>query len=208
MSDRLILNEADHTATLDGRAVPRVTSILVAAGYGPPPIAPADLQYYGERGRFVHKALTLDDEGRLNETSLDVQLAPYVAAWRRFRREYAVRGFSLIEEPVFHEDPDFAGRLDCVTDDGRLVEITTTAAPSKAKHLQAIAYWGALRQRQPDLKIERILILSLRPHGYGYAVRRIPASEWLLLWNEWLQLVRRFGEPRKGQSDGNDGSNS
>ena len=63
------------------------------------------------RGSAVHSATQFDDEGDLDETMLDDELVPYVAAWRRFRAE---TGFvpDLIEHRSYHPIYLYAGTLD------------------------------------------------------------------------------------------------
>jgi hypothetical protein len=59
----------------------------------------------------VHKACELDDLKQLDEESLDPALAPYLAAWRKFSRDYDVQ-WSGIEERVYHPQLRYAGTLD------------------------------------------------------------------------------------------------
>ena len=101
-----------HQYTLDGQILPSVTQVLEACGvvdysYLPP----ATRRMALGRGSAVHSATQFDDEGDLDETLLDDELVPYVAAWRRFRIE---TGFAplLIEHRNHHPKYGYAGTLD------------------------------------------------------------------------------------------------
>jgi hypothetical protein len=64
-----------------------------------------------DRGQRVHTATQYDDEGALDEDTVAPDIAPYLAAWRNFRRN---TGFlpSLIEHRGFNPAYRFAGTLD------------------------------------------------------------------------------------------------
>lgn len=101
-----------HQYSLDGQILPSVTQVLEACGvvdysYLPP----ATRRMALGRGSAVHSATQFDDEGDLDETLLDDELVPYVAAWRRFRAE---TGFvpDLIEHRDHHPKYQYAGTLD------------------------------------------------------------------------------------------------
>lgn len=97
-----------HVYTYDGQPVPSVTQILKEAGV-------IDTQWYtGDgaiRGQCVAEATALDDEGELDETSLDPALAGYMAAWRKFVAETGII-FQQIETPLFHNTLRYAGTPD------------------------------------------------------------------------------------------------
>jgi len=76
--------EDGHKYTLNGVTLPSVTGILLAEGF-------IDASFYTEHGRtrgtYVHTARHLDDAGELDESTVDPVIAPYLAAWRAFKRE-------------------------------------------------------------------------------------------------------------------------
>ncbi len=104
-------------------------------------------------GTDVHDATALDDQEILDESTVDASVAPFLGAWRRFRRE---TGFvpTAIEERIYHPAHGFAGTLDregtfvgpwtapylpCTGADA-LLEIKSGAiCPTHA--LQTAAYW-------------------------------------------------------------------
>jgi len=89
-----------HTYTLDGEQVPGVTGAIEAAGFVSP--FARDDEEAMARGVAVHAATHYDDEGDLAPDSVTEIVAPYLEAWRRFRRE---TGFTL--------PPLFDGRIGC-----------------------------------------------------------------------------------------------
>jgi hypothetical protein len=109
-SPELEFIEDGHIYQFRGSVPPSVTGILKAEGF-------IDTSFYNEYGRmmgqFVHKATYLDDQGELDEESLDPVIAPYVEAWRRFRRE---SGFTPIvsEKPRINIDLFYCGTPDVI----------------------------------------------------------------------------------------------
>lgn len=64
-----------------------VTDVIRIASLSPAPdFIPA---YAFDRGRAVHRATELSDVGTLDEATVAPEVAPYLAAWRRFRDELA-----------------------------------------------------------------------------------------------------------------------
>lgn len=110
MHPGLEFDEATHTYRYQGQVVPGVTSVLrpvTDLSHVPPDILAASSAF----GVAVHKACELDDLGQLDEEALDVALAPYLAAWRKFSRDYEVQ-WSGVERKVFHSQLRYAGTLD------------------------------------------------------------------------------------------------
>jgi hypothetical protein len=72
-----------HEYRVNGALYPSVTQVIRAAGL-------VDERYYTPEsaalGQHVHATTALDDQGVLDEVSLDDRLRPYLAAWRRFRQ--------------------------------------------------------------------------------------------------------------------------
>lgn len=105
-------DEATHTYTVDGRPVPSVTQVLQAVGivdYSH--IPPGTRKWALERGRMVHLYTQYDDQAMLDDSVVDPHVAPFLAAWRRFRLE---SGFTpdLIEHRGYNASFDYAGMLD------------------------------------------------------------------------------------------------
>ena len=97
-----------HLYTVDGEPFPSVTQVLLSEGF-------VDTQWftdYGrERGSLAHLCIHYEDTGELDEATVDPALAPYLAAYRRFKRE---SGFvvSSSEVPLANPVYRFAGTPD------------------------------------------------------------------------------------------------
>lgn len=97
-----------HRYTHDGREVPGVTSIIKAAGL----VDDAWFNDYArDRGKAVHEATALDDDGILDDASVDPAIAGYIAAWRRFKSESGFQSL-FIERVLFNETYRYAGTVD------------------------------------------------------------------------------------------------
>src|ERR1043165_3114073 len=95
----LTLDKELHVYTLADRVLPSVTEILKGAGL-------VDDRWWTEAGRWrgsaVHAACWYDDEGDLDETTLDPKLQNYLQAYRKFKTEL---GFipTDIETPIYND---------------------------------------------------------------------------------------------------------
>lgn len=132
-----------HAYRWQGRPVPGVTTIIRGA-LGDPfeRVAANVLEHARQRGQAVHKACELDDAGDLDETTVDVRIWPYVAAWRAFRREFRFRVI-FAERPLFSDVHGYAGTPDCaiaLPDGAHAVVDRKTGLPGPAAALQTAAY--------------------------------------------------------------------
>jgi hypothetical protein len=107
----ITFDPANHEYRIDGIRVPSVTQCLKACGF----IDERGDEYAMKRGEYVHEATALDDNGRLDESSLDPVILPYVQAWRRFRKDSGFKPIK-IEWIVGHPVYRYAGKLDRVGD--------------------------------------------------------------------------------------------
>ena len=102
--------EEGHRYTHNGDPLESVTGILRAEGF----IDTAFYTEYGrQRGSFVHLARHYDDIGCLDESTIDPEIAPYLEAWRRFKRE---SGFVVerSEVPMASSAYRYAGKPDVI----------------------------------------------------------------------------------------------
>lgn len=92
--------------------LPHVTDILRDAGL-------IDATWFTDwsrdRGTAVHEATRYDDEGDLDESSIDPAVAPRLAAYRAFRRD-AQPVIHAIELPVEHDLHGYCGTVDRVVE--------------------------------------------------------------------------------------------
>ena len=105
---------AAHRYTLDGRELPSVTTIL--RGLDDFSNVPARvLERARDRGNRVHSACNLDVLGTLDEATVDDEVAPYLAQFRKFLRESRFAP-TLSECRVYDDVLWYAGTLDLFGD--------------------------------------------------------------------------------------------
>ena len=104
-----------HTYFFNGRRVPSVTQILDAelgSDYEYlKKMKPRVLERAAQLGSHVHKGIDLDNRDILDWDSLDLHLAPYICAARRFKEQYGVVILAS-EKRLVSAEYLFAGTLD------------------------------------------------------------------------------------------------
>jgi len=109
---RLEFDEITHSYTIDGARVPSVTAVLEDVGIIDYSAIPDGTRIMSlERGRFVHSLCQFDDEGSLDESTVDPRLSGYLHAWRRFRSDHGFRP-DLNEHRDYCAAFGYAGTLD------------------------------------------------------------------------------------------------
>ena len=108
---QLVFEPEEHVYSVDGEVLPSVTGIVDSAGLFPFGRANESPTFYMERGRVVHSVCQFDDEGTLDEETVDEIAAPRLEAWRKFRRESKVKIIAN-ETPLWHPRLRYAGTLD------------------------------------------------------------------------------------------------
>lgn len=90
---------------------PRVTDILKEAGL-------IDTTWFTdharEKGTAVHLACQYDDEGTLDEASLDSEVRPYLESYRLYKQQAHTKGFGWNEQPLIHRINLYRGTPDRV----------------------------------------------------------------------------------------------
>lgn len=160
--DDLVFDEAAHVYTLKGVRVPGVTSILRPlvnfAG-----IPEHVLEAKADLGRRVHTATEFDDDGDLDEASIEDDVAPYLEAYRKFRADTGAIVLAN-EHRVFEPLHRYAGTIDRVLLINRehwVVDLKTSFVTPLSAAPQTAAYMRALN----DPGITRRAALRLRPDG-------------------------------------------
>lgn len=132
------LNRETHTYTPN---LPSVTGILKAVGI-------IDTAFYTEEGRergsAVHLACEFLDQGDLDESTIDLQIAGYVEAYKKFKSDTGWE-FDWIEAPVSDKAHTYAGTPDriLVSRPRRIIDLKT--GPFQKWHaIQAAAYANCL----------------------------------------------------------------
>lgn len=182
------LEQATHTYRDERQMIiPGVTSVLedvgiIDYGYLPEVTREAALK----RGSAVHLATAFDDQGRLDEDSLNVRYRPYLDAWRKFRRDTGFRP-RQIERTVHNEVFHYAGTLDRegVMGDGRevLVDIKCGTAQEWVR-LQTAAYVGCL----PNPRTRTRLVVELSGSG-RYRIVEFRNTDWAEDFNAFLSCL-------------------
>ena len=130
----------NHYRDEHGHQFPRVTSILKATRIAVYPDF-GDKALGFARGRAVHKATELDDNGTLNEASVEPDIMPYLKAWREFRKDSGLF-IKANERKVCSVVYGFAGTLDrvAIINGNRSILDIKTGAKNAATGIQLSAY--------------------------------------------------------------------
>ena len=130
--------EATHEYSVRGRVLPSVTRILVALGL----LHTVDDESALWRGRAVHEACRMVDQGCLDRRSIDDLIAGYLESWERL---YAVKKFRIltIERKVASVKMGCAGRYDrdvLMDGDRYILDLKTGEIQELPVRLQLVAY--------------------------------------------------------------------
>lgn len=111
MSLELQFDAASHRYTRAGRNLPSVTTVLEEQLRELEGVPERYYKAAGEFGQHVHEACNLHNRGRLDWSSLDPKLAPYLHAFENFRIASGVQILAS-EQRVYHPTLGYAGTLD------------------------------------------------------------------------------------------------
>jgi hypothetical protein len=173
----LNFDAATHRYTVDGVDYPSVTTVIEAAGLVDYDMLSADdLEFYRQRGTALHQACWFDDEGDLNEATVDPLVMSRLSAWRKFRSELP---FNVVtsERRLFDRRYGFAGTPDRHVEfpDGKrgVIEIKSGAIQSAAA-IQTAAQSYLLEANGEYFDLKRYAV-HLKPNG-GYSVKEFFVS--------------------------------
>ncbi len=182
----LTLEKESHVYTLGGRQLPSVTEILVGAGI-------VDIRWFTELGRWrgsaVHAACWYDDDSDLDEESLDLQLRPYLQAYRKFKSETGFQP-TAIEQSLHHELLGYAGTPDRIgkLGDGRpCLPDLKSCASSKATRYQTVGYAACLPSPRKYVRME----VRLQPNG-KYSLQVYEPKDYDRDFQKWQSIVDVF----------------
>lgn len=171
MGAELVFDPVVHRYFLDGKELPSVTTVLKSAGLVDFSMVPAQaLEAACERGTFVHELTTLDDLGELDEESVDPELAPYLAGWRKFRKDFPAE-LLLVEKPLGNAVYGYAGTPDrCLgfATENVLVDIKT--GPHSPAHGVQLAAYEKLSEERLKIKFGKLLVVGLTDKG-DYSIK-------------------------------------
>lgn len=154
--------EADsHTYKIDGKPVSSVTQVLKQAGS-------IDGRFYhkkaAHRGTVAHEAIVLADQGIVGPEFYTSEIAGYVMAFMKFRRENDWESVGY-EQIVFDPENEYAGTQDLlgVLNGRRTIVDIKTGKPADWHGVQLAAYRLApYRQQQDGTVVEQDANVQVR----------------------------------------------
>ena len=167
----IAFDEATHTYTVDGKAVPSVTQVLaILNDYSGVPAG--ILERAKMFGSAVHRMIELDVAGTLDHAKLDPALIPWLAQWHEACSDAEIK-VTQTERMVYHPTLRYAGRVDIIGSvhgDPAILDLKTgTTIPStvgaQTWAYREAAYYGVTRK-------------ETRPHRYCL---HLQADSWKLL---------------------------
>jgi hypothetical protein len=182
----LTFDEATHTYRYDGHPIPSVTQILKPlADFSSVP--KEILEAKRKLGQDVHLATELEDNGTLDEATVDAKVLPYLQAWRKFKEE---RGFLVLEAEtkVCSVPHQFAGTLDrigAMDQHDWLLDIKTSYEIHPAVGPQTAAYKEAR-----GLEHLRRAVVRLGPDGEYEFKELTSPRDWVAF--QACKLIHRF----------------
>lgn len=197
----LTFDHEQHSYRWDGELVPSVSRILADVGL-------SDVSFIPEaaliRGRAIHSACEMYDQGVLDEASVDPTIQSNLLAWKAFREEHREFCFDEIETPRYqpmyayactpdrlgfwrHPDGDPADNVPVV------IELKSNSIP-KATRIQLAAQAMTL---PCDPKLVRRIVVCCKSTGEYEIVEYSDLSD----FDVWTGAVRvwmfRFGSEEK-----------
>jgi len=193
------LNESNHTARVDGRDVPRVTTILNAVLGGRGEWASAAMEAGMRRGRLAHELIAAAERGIApDDPARESDLWPFVESWSRAKAALGRFEALCVEWPVARgRPPRYAGRIDMLARiDGRhaLIDVKTGGENRVRDRLQMIAYREAVADTC-GIAPTRLLLVYLRPAGcysISFKIAEIGPHEWPTLTAAWNCAVALY----------------
>jgi len=198
----LAFNADTHEYQVDGNIIPSVSQIIKDMGLLP---FPPGMDWYLTKGTHVHLATQLYDEDDLDETSLDPVIAPYLTAYKRFRKETQFTP-RYIELRLYHPYYSYAGTIDRIGTIGLNVGLVLldikSGSPYPAVSLQCAAY--AEMARVNDIAVRKAYALYLKADGH-YKLEEIKNMRQAL--SVWLSCLTVYKwKKQEGIHNGNPGN--
>jgi len=114
----LSFDEEHHIFTVGGEIIPSVTSIIRKAGLTPDWSQIDNIEWYAQRGQYIHRATELWEQGALDEDTVDDEIRPYLDAYKSFRDDYPIKVVGQ-EVRLWHPQYRYAGIIDMIIEDTR-----------------------------------------------------------------------------------------
>jgi hypothetical protein len=188
------------TTETDERRLPSVTRILRGTGFVDDPRSLPGGEGSGararglERGRAVHLACQLDDEGTLDEETVVSEVKPFLAAFRKFKRDTGSTKVIWWERPLTHHAYGFMGRPDTkrwLRGHRTLIDVKTGETYDPASELQLALYAELDEQQAGERPATDFALLLLKPDGEP-SLRYVEAPEMVRNRMDALAAVRVY----------------
>jgi hypothetical protein len=152
----------------NNREFPSVTTILKHFGMTP------DYDRFGNEasrsfGSVVHRTLELFDNGVLDKYEYDPAIEPYLGQWIKFKKDYRIDNFKIIETPMCSETWSFAGTCDRYTD-GIVVDLKTGI--EQPAHSIQTAMYKILVEENLKVKVNKRVCVYLKGDSYKFVENR------------------------------------
>lgn len=146
--------EDSHQYFLGEKEIPGFSFLLKEFGL-------VDTKFYTEfsrvKGKAIHKAIELDNEGDLNESTLDHKIAPYLKAWRKYKDANYVEPISgLVERPVVSS----IYRFGCTADVPAYIGKDRTPGIIELKSSSSLPWWVRLQLAAQQIALSEIAGMS------------------------------------------------
>lgn len=170
-TDGLTFEEVTHTYTLKGIVLPSVTQIIrdnrLSSDFSF--VSAANMEMARQLGQAVHIATHYNDEGTLDDATVDPVVLPYLNAWRQFVTDRGIEFVALeqrVADPVYQfcGTVDRIGRLVTARNAGEIVIDLKTGNPAAAgAHYQTAAYAHLVRDLPSVTRIAARWSVQLHP---------------------------------------------
>lgn len=163
----IVFREEDHSYTVNGKAVPGVTSVLEQTLELMAGIPRHLVEAAADFGRNVHSMCELFDLGVLDEATLDPELVPYLDGYKQFLFDMKPQ-WTLIETPVASAKIGYAGTQDRYGLIGKTtweIDIKSSAVAPKTAGPQTAAYNEGLNETY-GLRAKKRGCLLLKKQDY------------------------------------------
>lgn len=167
---KLVFDEANHTYTIGGVRLPSVTQVLRSVF----PAFQAD-EYYLQRGRALHHATVLLDQGLLDWSTVDEAILGRTKAWEKFRRDFKAEIVSM-EKPLASERYRFAGCHDRLMFANRIYIMADLKSSVEPIVIPQLGAYSILNTENGGSQCKQAVAIELRENE-TYSCKWLSASE-------------------------------
>lgn len=170
-TEGLAFVEDTHTYSLAGIILPSVTQVIrdnrLSSDFAF--VSAADMEMARQLGQAVHIATHYNDEGTLDDASVDPVVLPYLKAWRQFVADRRIQ-FVALEQRVADPVYQFCGTVDRIavladnpTAGEIVIDLKTGNPAATGAHYQTAAYAHLVRELPCVTRIAARWSVQLHP---------------------------------------------